>query len=87
MDLRHHHPDLMERDGRLPRPAGDRAANLTALDREIRPALEIAGGQRHGRGERDARGVRSTRDYVRQSCESGAHAIVVGAGLPFDLPD
>ena len=25
--------------------------------------------------------------YVRQSCESGAHAIVMGAGLPFDLPD
>ena len=26
-------------------------------------------------------------DYVRQSCESGAHAIVMGAGLPLDLPD
>jgi len=25
--------------------------------------------------------------YVRQSCESGAHAIVMGAGLPLDLPD
>ena len=24
---------------------------------------------------------------MRQSCESGAHAIVMGAGLPFDLPD
>jgi nitronate monooxygenase len=25
--------------------------------------------------------------HVRQSCESGAHAIVMGAGLPFDLPE
>jgi nitronate monooxygenase len=25
--------------------------------------------------------------YVRQSCESGAHAIVMGAGLPLDLPE
>ena len=25
--------------------------------------------------------------HLRQACESGAHAIVVGAGLPFDLPD
>ena len=25
--------------------------------------------------------------YVRQSCVSGAHAIVMGAGLPLDLPD
>ena len=25
--------------------------------------------------------------YVRQSCESGADAIVVGAGLPLDLPE
>jgi nitronate monooxygenase len=25
--------------------------------------------------------------YVRQACESGAHAIVMGAGLPLDLPE
>jgi nitronate monooxygenase len=25
--------------------------------------------------------------YVRQACASGAHAIVMGAGLPFDLPE
>jgi nitronate monooxygenase len=27
------------------------------------------------------------KSYVRQACESGAQAIVVGAGLPLDLPD
>lgn len=26
-------------------------------------------------------------DYVRQACESGAHAVVMGAGLPLDLPE
>ena len=25
--------------------------------------------------------------YVRQACESGADAIVMGAGLPLDLPE
>ena len=26
-------------------------------------------------------------EHVRQACASGADAIVMGAGLPFDLPD
>jgi len=33
------------------------------------------------------RAVTEYAHYVRQSCESGAHAIVVGAGLPLDLPE
>jgi nitronate monooxygenase len=33
------------------------------------------------------RAVSEYATYVRQTCESGAHAIVVGAGLPLDLPD
>jgi nitronate monooxygenase len=33
------------------------------------------------------RAVSQYQEYVRQSCESGAHAIVMGAGLPLDLPD
>ena len=49
VDLRRHHPDLMERTGHL-RPARRRkeainAANLEALDREIRAARELAGGR------------------------------------------
>src|SRR5690606_35069911 len=34
--------------------------------------------------------MRAVSEYarsVRQACESGAHAVVVGAGLPLDLPD
>jgi nitronate monooxygenase len=33
------------------------------------------------------RAVSGYADYVRQACASGAEAIVVGAGLPLDLPD
>jgi nitronate monooxygenase len=33
------------------------------------------------------RAVSQYADYVRQACASGADAIVMGAGLPLDLPD
>jgi nitronate monooxygenase len=33
------------------------------------------------------RAVSAYADYVRQACSSGADAIVMGAGLPLDLPD
>ncbi len=86
VDLRHHHPDLLERA----KDCTDRSEldrlNLIALDREIRMALEIAGG--HGAlAVNVMKAVSEYAAYVRQSCESGAHAIVMGAGLPFDLPD
>ena len=49
VDLRRHHPDLMAETGHLPAaeagPLID-AANLVALDREIRSARALAGG--HG---------------------------------------
>jgi nitronate monooxygenase len=62
------------------------AANLTALDREIRAAREISGG--NGMiAVNVMRAVSQYADYVRQACKSGADAIVVGAGLPFDLPE
>jgi len=86
VDLRRHHPDLMARTGRLRDRAAIDAANLEALDREIRAALALAEG--HGMiAVNVMRAVSEYADYVRQSCESGAHAIVVGAGLPLDLPD
>ncbi len=86
VDLRHHHPDLLEQA----RGCTDRCVldtlNLTALDREIRMALEISAG--HGAiAVNVMKAVSQYAAYVRQSCESGAHAIVMGAGLPFDLPD
>jgi nitronate monooxygenase len=86
VDLRRHHPDLMRETGRSrDKPAIERA-NLTALDREIRAAREIAAG-RGMIAVNVMRAVSQYADYVRQSCASGADAIVVGAGLPFDLPE
>ena len=86
VELRHHHPDLLERA----RECRDQdildGLNRTALDREIRMALAIAGG-RGAVAVNIMKAVSAHAQYVRQSCESGAHAIVMGAGLPLDLPD
>ncbi|MBX9902829.1 MAG: nitronate monooxygenase family protein [Burkholderiales bacterium] len=86
VDLRHHHPDLLESAaGCRDREVLDQL-NLAALDREIRMALDIASG--HGAiAVNIMKAVASHAAYVRQSCASGAHAIVMGAGLPLDLPD
>ena len=86
VDLRRHHADLMAATGTSRDKAAIQRANLVALDREIRAALELA----QGCGMiavNVMRAVRQYADYVRQSCESGAHAIVAGAGLPLDLPE
>ncbi|HET9404367.1 MAG TPA: nitronate monooxygenase [Burkholderiales bacterium] len=86
VELRHHHSDLLEQaQGCRDQDALDRL-NLTALDREIRMALAIAGG-RGAIAVNVMKAVSAHAQYVRQSCESGAHAIVMGAGLPLDLPD
>src|SRR3989304_8077344 len=61
------------------------APNLVALDREIRAARDIAAGSGMI-AVNVMRAVSQYAGYVRQSCASGADAIVVGAGLPFDLP-
>ncbi|MEO8202341.1 MAG: nitronate monooxygenase family protein [Betaproteobacteria bacterium] len=86
VDLRHHHPDLLE----LARGCTDKDAldklNLVALDREIRAARALANG-RGAVAVNIMKAVSAYPSHVRQSCESGAHAIVMGAGLPFDLPD
>lgn len=86
VDLRHHHPDLLAQSvGCHDRETLDRI-NLVALDREIRAALDIAAG-RGAIAVNIMKAVAAHPAYVRQSCESGAHAIVMGAGLPLDLPD
>ena len=86
IDLRRHHPDLMEQSMQpKSRDAMDRA-NLAALDREIKSAKEIA----HGNGMIAVNIMKAVTEHpqlVRQACESGADAIVMGAGLPFDLPE
>jgi nitronate monooxygenase len=86
VDLRRHHADLMERTAGVRDKQAIDAANLEALDREVRAALRLA----EGRGlvaVNVMRAVSQYAEYVRQACASGAQAIVVGAGLPLDLPD
>ena len=84
VELRQHHPDLLA-ERTTDKDRLDRLNNI-ALDREIRAALELAGG--HGAvGVNVMKAVNAHAQYVRQSCESGAHAIVMGAGLPLDLPE
>jgi len=86
VDLRRHHPDLMQQTGRSRDKAAIDAANLVALDREVRAALALAQG--NGMIAINVmRAVSEYAHYVRQSCESGVQAIVVGAGLPLDLPE
>jgi nitronate monooxygenase len=92
VDLRRHHPDLMERTRGL--DLGDvphakaliDEANLEALAREIAAARERA----QGRGLLAINVMRAVGEYapsVRKALECGIDAVVVGAGLPLDLPD
>ena len=90
VDLRRRHPDLMEQTGHLDKEANARelidAANLLALDREIQGARQIAGGQGLI-AVNVMKALSAYEAYVRQALASGADAIVVGAGLPLDLPE
>jgi nitronate monooxygenase len=86
VDLRRHHPDLMVKTGRSRDKDLINATNLVALDREINAAKTLA----KGKGMIAVNIMRAVSEYaayVRQACESGAHAVVVGAGLPLDLPE
>ncbi|CAN5201721.1 nitronate monooxygenase family protein [soil metagenome] len=94
VDLRRHHPDLMERTrGLAPGAAATLAAkhaineaNLEALEREIRAARDLSGG----RGLLATNVMRAVSEYgpsVTRALECGIDAVVVGAGLPLDLPD
>jgi nitronate monooxygenase len=62
------------------------AANLEALEREVTLARRLAGGL--GLLAMNVmRAVSEYAAYVKRSLESGIDAVVVGAGLPLDLPD
>jgi nitronate monooxygenase len=90
VDLRRHHPDLMEatrgqRVGAAAKQAIN-AANLEALRREIAAAQALA----QGRGLLAVNVMRAVAEYapsVTAALEAGIDAVVVGAGLPLDLPD
>ncbi len=94
VDLRRLHPDLMEATGDLPpgeaatraAKVAINAANLEALGREIRAARALGGG----RGLLAVNVMRALESYapaVRHALECGIDMVVVGAGLPLDLPD
>jgi len=90
VDLRRHHPDLMDRTRGLGTGAEAKRtiddANLEALSREIRKAKALA----QGAGLLAMNVMRAVSEYtayVRRSLEEGIDALVVGAGLPLDLPD
>jgi nitronate monooxygenase len=86
VDLRRHHNDLMAQTGKSRDKALIDNTNLIALNREIKAAKELAGG--NGMiGVNIMRAVSEYASYVKQACESGADAVVVGAGLPMDLPE
>ena len=90
VDLRRHHPDLMARTTQIgageDAKAAINAANLEALDREIGAARRLAAGAGL-LAVNVMRAVSEYAAYVRQACASGIDAIVVGAGLPLDLPE
>ncbi len=86
IDLRHHHDDLSRRARHCRDKDELNRLNLIALDREVKSALTLAGG--HGVvAVNIMKAVEVHADYVRQACASGAQAIVMGAGLPLDLPE
>lgn len=90
VDLRRHHPDLMAATTHIGTGADAKAridaANLVALEREIRAARAIAGGKGL-LAVNVMRAVAQYAPYVRRACEAGIDAVVVGAGLPLDLPE
>lgn len=93
VDLRRHHPDLMQRT--LAFSAGAQTAqaraaineaNLEALRREIAAARTLS----QGRGMLAINVMRAVGEYapsVQTALECGIDAVVVGAGLPLDLPE
>lgn len=86
VDLRHLHDDLMADAANQQGQEGINRLNLIALDREIKGALTRAEG--HGMVAVNVmKAVDNHAALVRQACESGAHAVVMGAGLPLDLPE
>lgn len=86
VDLRRHHKDLMAQTGKSRDKELINRVNLIALDREIKAAKELASG--FGLiAVNVMRAVSEYASYVRQACESEADAVVVGAGLPMDLPE
>jgi nitronate monooxygenase len=90
VDLRRRHADLMAATAHLDKAPGARelidTANLVALDREIRSARAASQGQ-GWIAVNVMKALSAYEAYVKQALRSGADALVVGAGLPLDLPE
>ena len=86
VDLRRLHPDLMQRTRKSFDPVAQSQTNIEALDREVRAAREIAGTDGFI-AVNVMRAVSNYAELVVQACKSGANAIIMGAGLPMDLPE
>jgi nitronate monooxygenase len=86
VELRRLHPDIMDRTRKCRDHDVIAAGNLEALDREISAARAICGPAGF-LAVNVMRAVKHYAELVVQACRSGADAIVMGAGLPFDLPD
>jgi nitronate monooxygenase len=90
IDLRRLHVDLMEQTKALKPSEKSKEiinkANIEALKREIN--LAKSGSDDFGMVAVNVmRAVSEYAEYVKCSLENGADAIVVGAGLPLDLPE
>ena len=86
VDLRHLHEDLLAESKIDSSEEKYTHLNCIALDREIKKAKADS----EGKGMIAVNVMKAVKDhaaYVRQACESGADAIVMGAGLPLDLPE
>lgn len=86
IDLHHHHPDLVMKAKGCRVKDELNQLNFEALQREVTAALTLAGGQ----GLVAVNVMKAVSEHpalVRTACESGAQAIVMGAGLPLDLPE
>ena len=86
VDLRHLHEDLLAESKIDSSEEKYTRLNCIALDREIKKAKADS----EGKGMIAVNVMKAVKDhaaYVRQACESGADAIVMGAGLPLDLPE
>ena len=86
VDLRRLHADIMHRLRKCRDHKIHSAANIEALDREVRGAREISGPGGYI-AVNVMRALSNYAELVVQACKSGANAIVSGAGLPLDLPD
>ena len=86
VELRRLHHDLMQQNRRCHDHDILMKDNLVALDREISMARKIC-GPKGFIAVNVMKAVKHDVELVQQACKSGANAIIMGAGLPLDLPD